>query len=256
MPAPINALKSALRAGQLQCGLWSNLGHPPAAELAATLGFDWILFDGEHAPYNPETLRNWVMAVEGRGAQAVARVPIGRDWILKQVLDLGVQSVLVPMVNTADEATAMVAATRYPPQGVRGMGVTSMRASFYGGFPDYPVTANDQICLMVQAESSIALANLPAICAVDGVDCVFIGPADLAADMGYAHDLSAPEVGRAIEGAIATIAASGKAAGIITSDPVLQARYVGMGVRFLGLGTETTAFQAGLRGLLTQAPRL
>lgn len=253
MAAPVNGLKAALAEGRMQIGLWLGMGSTVAAEIAAGAGFDWCLVDGEHAPYDITTIRDQLVAMAGRGAQSVVRVPVGKDWVIKQVLDLGVQSLLVPMVNSADQARAMVRATRYPPGGVRGVGAALARASDYSGVSDYTTTANDQICLIVQAESRAALDNLDAIAGVEGVDAVFIGPADLSADMGFAGQPGAPEVVAAIENAIARIRKAGKAAGIITFDKAEIARYAGLGVTFLGVGGDSTVLAAALRGLAGEA---
>lgn len=253
MAAPKNHLKAALAAGKMQRGLWMNMCSEVTAEIAGNAGFDWCLLDHEHGPYDPQLMRRQLIALEGTPAHAVARVPANEAWILKQVLDLGVQSVLVPMVDTAQEAEAVVRACLYPPAGIRGMGVTSTRASGFGGYSDYPSTANSEICVMVQAESMQALENLDAICATDGVDCVFVGPADLAADMGYTHDLGNKAVRDAIDDAITRIVASGKAAGIITLDPEMQSHYAKLGVTFLGMNVETSVYADGVRALANRS---
>lgn len=246
MPAPQNPLKSALSQGRLQRGLWLNLSSGLVAEMAGQAGFDWCLIDGEHGPWDPSAIRAQLMALEGTGTAPVVRVPTDADWILKQVLDLGVQSVLVPMVHSADQARAVVRGLRYPPDGVRGQGAMVARASGFGAIADYAETANDQICCLVQAESRAALDDLDAIAAVDGVDAVFIGPADLAADMGLSID--APDLRRAIAGAIPRIRAAGKAAGIICPDADF-AHYTGLGVTFLGMGSDAMLLQAALARL-------
>ncbi|MBO6602146.1 MAG: HpcH/HpaI aldolase/citrate lyase family protein [Roseicyclus sp.] len=252
MPAPKNDLKSAINAGILQRGLWLNLGSDLATEIAGLAGFDWCLIDAEHAPFDPGTIRSQLIALAGTGTAPVVRVPINRDWVLKQVLDLGVQTVLVPMVDTAAQAHAAVRACRYPPEGARGMGAGVARAGGFGALADYAGNANDEICVLVQAESRAALKNLDAICAVDGVDGVFIGPADLAADMGFRDDLDNPAVLEAVDGAIATIIGQGKSAGIISFSPEMRARYTRLGVTFLGVGSEAVALSSALRALAAE----
>jgi 4-hydroxy-2-oxoheptanedioate aldolase len=249
MAAPTNTLKIALTQPGGTTGLWLNLGSAVTAEIAGRAGYDWCLIDAEHAAYDLAAMQAQVIALAGTGAEAIVRVPVGADWILKQVLDLGVRSVMVPMVETADQARAMVRAVRYPPDGVRGLGASVARASGYGAMADYAQTANDQICLIVQVESRAALANLPDICAVEGVDVVFVGPADLAADMGYIVDLGHADVQRAVHDALDTIMASGKAAGIIAFDPDAAHAYRARGVRFLGVGSDAVLYAEAARAL-------
>ncbi len=249
MSAPINHFKSALQTGKLQRGIWLTLGSAVVAEIAGQSGFDWCLIDGEHAPYDPTAIRTQLIALDATGTAAIVRVPTNADWLLKQVLDLGAQTVLVPMVDTAADAAAAVAACRYPPFGRRGMGPAIARSGRFGATQGYPETANAQICVIVQAESRAALENLDDICAVDGVDAVFIGPADLASDMGYIHDMGNPVVLNAIDAAIATIRAHGKPAGIITFDPAEQARYAAGGITILGLGADAHVLAGSLRAL-------
>lgn len=249
MPAPENRLKAKLTAGQVQKGLWLALASPAAAELAAHAGFDWCLIDAEHGPNDLVTIQSQLHAMNGAPAEAVVRVPAGKDWMLKRVLDLGAQSVLIPMIDTADQAAHAVAACRYPPQGRRGVGAALGRASGYNAIGDYTVTANAQICVMVQVESKAGIDNLDAIARTDGVDVVFVGPADLAADMGYPGDLRAPEVVQVVEQAIARITALGKIAGIVDFDPATLPHYVALGVRFLGLGSDVTSLGGALRDL-------
>lgn len=249
MPAPINDLKAALAKGRVMRGLWLNLPGVVTAEMAGRAGFDWCLLDGEHGPWDPAGLRAQLVALAATGTNAVVRVPVGEDWVLKQVLDLGAQSVLVPMVNSAAQATQVVRACRYPPEGVRGMGAMVARAGAFGAIGNYPATANDQICVLVQAESRAALDDLDAITAVDGVDGVFIGPADLGADMGFRDELNHPELWAAIEEAVATIRKGGKAAGIIVSGAEAEARMLAWGINFLGCGSDAGLLQAGLAAL-------
>ncbi len=167
--------------------------------------------------------------MRGSASQAIIRPPMGETWMVKQMLDIGAQTLLIPMVHDAETAAAMVSAVRYPPHGVRGVGAALARASDFNRITDYLPTANDEICLLVQAESRVAVDNLEAICAVDGVDGVFIGPADLAADMGHLGRPGAPEVVSVVEAAIARITACGKAAGILIGDLGLARRYADLG---------------------------
>lgn len=249
MPAPRNELKAALAQGKMQIGLWLDLGSPAVAEIAAGAGFDWCLVDGEHGAYDIAAIREQLIAIERRGCASVVRVPANEEWMIKQVLDLGAQSLLIPMVDTAEQARTAARAALYPPEGVRGMGAAVARASGYNAISDYVATANAEICVMVQAESRAALENLDAIAETEGVDVVFIGPADLSADMGYPGQLDAPEVVDAIEDAIGRIRAAGKLAGIVTFNPDEIAPFRDLGVTFLGVGGDVTVLGAALRGL-------
>ncbi len=251
MPAPKNKLKAALAKGEMQIGLWLGTGQPLMAEIAATAGYDWCLIDGEHAPNDIPLILVQLQAMNGAGAAPVVRVPIGQDWILKQVLDIGVQTVMVPMVETAEDAEAMVRAVRYPPDGARGLAASMVRASNYNAIPDYAVTANDEICLIVQVESARAIENIDAIAAVDGVDVVFIGPADLSADMGFIGNADAPEVKAAVKHAVERIRAAGKAVGIIGGGDYVEMR--DLGVTFLGMAADVSLYAQAVRGLAKEA---
>lgn len=249
MPAPLNALKAALARGEMQRGLWLNLPGCVTAEMAGNAGFDWCLIDGEHGPWDPSGIRDQLVALKATPTSAVVRVPVAEDWVIKQALDLGVQTLLVPMVNSATEAEAVVRACRYPPEGVRGMGAMLARAGGFGAIECYPASANNQICILVQVESRAAMEDLEAIVAVDGVDGVFIGPADLGADMGYRNDLGNAELWRIVEAGIGMIRAGGKSAGLIVSGAEMEARVVAAGVNFLGCGGDVGILQAGLSAL-------
>lgn len=249
MAAPKNELKTALALGRVQRGLWLNLPGMVTAEMAGRAGFDWCLIDGEHGPWDPAGIREQLIALDGTGTAAVVRVPVADDWVIKQALDLGVQTLLVPMVNSAAEAQAVVQACRYPPDGVRGMGAMVARAGRFGGSPRYTANANDQICILVQAESGAAMDDLAAITAVDGVDGVFIGPADLGADMGFRDNLADPDLWSIVGAGIETIRAGGKAAGIIVSGVEIEARMLDLGVTFLGCGSDAMLLQSALEDL-------
>ena len=251
MPAQ-NPFKTALAAGQPRIGLWLSMAAPYLAEAAATCGYDWLLIDGEHAPNDVRSTLAALQAVAPHPAQAVVRVVEGSTALIKQMLDIGATTLLVPMVDTAEQARAVVAATRYPPLGVRGVGSAVGRASQWSARADYLQVADDEVCLLVQAETVSALQNLPAICAVDGVHGVFIGPADLAASMGHRGNPGHPEVQAAIEGAMKTIIASGKAAGTLTSDPALARRYLDLGCSFVAVGVDVLLFANAARRLRGQ----
>lgn len=237
MPAPVNSFKAALRAGKVQIGLWLALADPYAAGLVAGTGFDWLVVDGEHAPND---LRSTLGALTAIGARShpVVRPPVGEIWMVKQILDLGAQTILVPMIESEAQAREMVAAVHYPPAGRRGIGAALARAADFGAVADYIATADDQICLLLQVESRAGLAALPAILKLDGVDGVFIGPADLAADMGHPGKPGAAPVQEAVQEAIRAIVASGKAAGILTSDHALAEGYLALGATFVAVGSD------------------
>lgn len=248
MPAPKNPLKQALAEGRVQTGIWVNLASPIAADLLAGAGFDWLLLDGEHGPNTIPTLLTQAQVI-GQRCNVVVRPPVGEVWMIKQILDLGVQNIMVPMVETAAQADQMARAMRYPPRGVRGLGASVARAADYGRTADYVANADEEVCLILQVESRAGLAALPDILKVEGVDSVFIGPSDLAADMGFRGDTTHPEVLQAIAGAIAQIIASGKAAGILSFDEALARRYREMGVTFLGVGSDVNLLMRAAGGL-------
>jgi len=247
-----NPFKAALARGEKLIGLWLSMAHPYSAEICATAGFQWLLIDGEHAPNDLRSTLAQLQAVAPYPGHPVVRTVDGNPALIKQLLDIGVQTLLVPMVDTPEQALALAAATRYPPEGTRGVGAAAARAARWGARRDYLELANDETCLLLQAESAAALANLEAICAVDGVHGVFIGPADLAASMGHRGRPQHPEVQQAIEQAIRTIVASGKAAGTLTGDPALARRYLDLGASFVAVGLDVTLLAQGTRRLAAE----
>ena len=240
MPAPKNLFKQALKEGRAQIGLWQALANAYTVEICAGAGYDWLLLDAEHAPNDVPLLVTQLQAMKGTTRHAVIRPPIGETWIIKQMLDIGAQTLLIPMVESKEMAETMVKAVRYPPHGVRGVGAALARASAFNRIPDYLPTANDEICLLLQVESRAGLAALDAIASTEGVDGVFIGPADLAADMGYLGKPGAPEVQAAVEKALAKIQSHGKAAGILIGDLSLAKRYLELGATFVAIGNDVT----------------
>ena len=244
-----NKLKAALEAGQVQHGIWLTSGAPILAEVAGNAGFDWCLIDGEHGANTVTEMLPQLQALAISGTPAVVRIANAEAWMVKQALDLGCQTVLVPMVDDAQTATAMARAMRYPPDGNRGMGAVLARATAFGSVTDYPHSANAQMCLLVQAESAAAVANIDAIAAIDGVDGVFVGPADLSADMGYPGQPDHPQVEKAIDHLIARTVAAGKIAGIITFDESRFNEYAKKGVTFLGVGGDMMILNTALKAL-------
>ena len=249
MDMPINTFKQRLKSGEAQIGLWLGLADPYCAELAANAGFDWLLIDGEHAPNDVRSLLGQLQAVAPYPGQPVIRPVIGDTALIKQVLDLGAQTLLVPMVESAGQARELVRAMHYPPSGIRGVGSALARASRWNSIPGYLDKADEQMCLLVQIESLEGLANLDAIAAVEGVDGVFIGPADLSASMGFRGNPGHPDVQTAIEDAIARIRQAGKAAGILSADEKLARRYIALGAAFVAVGVDTTVLMRGLQTL-------
>ncbi|MNM55815.1 4-hydroxy-2-oxo-heptane-1,7-dioate aldolase [compost metagenome] len=249
MNMPVNRFKQRLQRGEAQIGLWLGLAEPYCAELAANAGFDWLLIDGEHAPNDLRGMLGQLQAIAPYPAQAIIRPVIGDTALIKQVLDIGAQTLLVPMVESAEQARQLVRAMHYPPKGVRGVGSALARASRWNSIPGYLEQADEQMCLLVQIESLEGLQNLDAIAAVEGVDGVFIGPADLSASMGYRGNPGHPEVQAAIEQAIVQIQKAGKAAGILSADEALARRYLELGAGFVAVGVDTTVLMRGLQGL-------
>jgi len=238
MPAPINTFKAALKQGQVQIGCWAGFGDAYATEVTATAGFDWLLIDGEHAPNDLRSMSAQVQVIMGSASHPVIRLAEGGDAAIKQALDIGAQTLLIPMVESADQARAHARSMFYPPLGVRGSGAALARATMFSQITEYVQTANDQVCLLVQLESRAGLAALDEILKIDGVDGIFIGPSDLAVDMGYPGDTEAPEVQAAIKDALGRIAASGKAAGCLAVDDAVAKRYLDWGAQFLAVGID------------------
>lgn len=250
MPAPENTFKKRLLARDSQIGLWVGLGSPAVAELAAGTGFDWLVLDGEHGPNRLQELLAQLRAVGQGAAHPVVRVRDDNRAEIKQMLDIGAQTILIPMIETADHAREAVRSVLYPPQGSRGVGAALARASDYGAISDYLKTANDEICLLLQIESRAGLAALDEIAAVKGVHGVFIGPADLAADFGFPGEPNHPEVQTAIRDAFKRIHGAGKSAGILTADLNLAKQYSEVGVEFLAIGSDVGVLRNALVALL------
>ena len=244
-----NPFKKALAAKEPQVGLWLSMADPYLAEVSATAGFDWLLVDGEHAPNDLRSTLAALQAVAPYRSQPVVRAVAGEVALVKQLLDIGAQNLLIPMVDTAEQAKQLVSATRYPPGGIRGVGSAVGRASRWSQRTDYLDVADDEVCLLVQAETVTALKNLDAICAVDGIDGVFIGPADLSASLGHRGKPGHPEVQAAIEDAIRRIVKSGKAAGILTGDNALAKRYLELGATFVATGVDVLIYANAARKL-------
>ena len=237
MELPVNRFKQALREGRTQIGLWSHLCSPISIEILAHCGYDWLLIDMEHSPNDLQQVHSQLQAMTGSGATPIVRPPWNDMVTFKRLLDIGAQSLLVPYVQTEDEARQAVAYTRYPPMGVRGY-AGAPRASHYGRVPGYAQRNHEEICVLVQVETLQGLENLESIARVDGIDGVFIGPGDLSAAMGHLANPKHPEVLATIDRAIERIRACGKAAGILTGDEALARHYVGQGCLFVAVGAD------------------
>jgi 4-hydroxy-2-oxoheptanedioate aldolase len=244
MELPANHFKRAIKAGRLQIGLWSSLSSHVTVEVIAGSGFDWLLLDTEHSPNELPMVHSQLQAAVGGTAHPVVRVPWNDPVVIKRFLDIGTQSFLIPYVQNEAEARAAVAATRYPPKGIRGV-ATASRASRFGRVKDYFARAEEEMCVIVQLESREALGNLEAIAAVEGVDGLFIGPSDLSADLGHLGNAGHPEVQAAIEDAIQRIRASGKAAGFLTGDEKLARRYIELGCVVAAVGADIAILARG-----------
>lgn len=250
MDLPANPFKAALRAGRQQIGLWLSIPNTLTAEALANCGFDWVVVDMEHTTADPATVQAMLQAMAPYATHPVVRPGWNDPVEIKRILDAGAQSVIVPYVQTAEEAAQAVAAVRYPPQGFRGVAGLS-RASRFGTIPGYIARANAEICLLVQVETAKALDNIESIAAVDGVDGIFIGPSDLAASLGYPGQPGAPEVKAAILSAIARIRAAGKPAGILSLDQAFLPEAVAAGTLFTAVDTDLSVLLRGARGLVS-----
>jgi 4-hydroxy-2-oxoheptanedioate aldolase len=240
MQMPLNTFKHALARDVVQIGLWVGLADAYVTELLANTGFDWLMIDAEHAPNDVRSVLAQLQAAAPYPVHAVVRPVQGDVALIKQYLDIGAQTLLIPMVDTAVQARAMVAATRYPPHGVRGVGSALARSSRWNQVEGYLHHAHQELCVLVQIETTQAMSNLAEIARVDGVDGVFFGPSDLCASMGHLGNPGAPAVQEAIEAGIAEVRSAGKVAGILAPDRVLAERYLAWGARFVAVGVDTT----------------
>ncbi|HLN24975.1 MAG TPA: 4-hydroxy-2-oxoheptanedioate aldolase [Patescibacteria group bacterium] len=244
-----NRFKDALARRELQIGLWLAMAAPYTAELCAGAGFNWLLLDGEHSPLDLRTALAQMQAIAPYPSHAVVRPPVGDPVLIKQLLDIGAQSLLIPMVETAEQARMLVAATRYPPRGIRGVGAGIARASRWGSIPDYLSNADSQVCLLLQVETKRGLENLDEIAATEGVDGVFLGAADLSASLGHLGEPTHPAVVEAMADAIRRIRRAGKAAGVLTTDEAQAKDFIEQGCLFVAVGVDTLLLAQATRAL-------
>lgn len=238
MDLPKNRFKAALKAGQRQIGVWCSIPDPSSVELLANCGYDWLLIDTEHTPIESTEAVALLRAAEPSPTTPIVR-PGWNDMVdIKRLLDGGAQSLLIPYVQSADEARAAVAAVRYPPRGMRGVSGLS-RASRFGAIKDYNIRAEEEICLLLQLETVEAIEHLDEICTIDGVDGVFIGPADLAASMGHLGNAGHPEVKAKIVETIQRLTAAGMPAGFLSADQEMARAAADAGALFVAVDLDT-----------------
>jgi 4-hydroxy-2-oxoheptanedioate aldolase len=249
MDIPRNEFKRGLAEGRPQVGLWTQLADNVVAEILAPAGFDWIVLDMEHSPNEVPALIRQMQALTGGTATAVVRPPWNDSVTIKRVLDAGAQSIIVPFVQNAAEARAAVAASRYPPRGIRGV-AASTRAGRYGRVAGYLNKADAEMCVLVQIETRTGLDNIEAIAAVEGVDGIFIGPSDLSAALGHLGNPTHPDVDTAIFDAAARVKKAGKPAGFLTSNVELAQRCFAAGFGFVAVGSDVNILVRGADALV------
>jgi len=239
-----NHFKRALKAGKRQIGFWSSLASNVSVEILAGSGFDWLLLDTEHSPNDLPQVFSQLQAMMENDTHPIVRPPWNDMVIIKRYLDAGVQSFLIPTVQTKEEAEQAVAYTRYPPRGVRGY-ASGSRSSRFGRIKDYHTRCEEEICVLVQIETNEGLDNLDAIVNVEGVDGVFIGPGDLSAGLGYLGQPGHPEVRKTIEDAIRRIQAAGNASGVLTGVEEEARAYLDAGCQFIAVGSDAGLLARG-----------
>ncbi|QID16188.1 HpcH/HpaI aldolase/citrate lyase family protein [Nitrogeniibacter mangrovi] len=252
MNLPTNTFKQRLLAGEAQYGLWLGLAQTISTEICAGAGFDWLLVDAEHGPNDLRSILAQLQVIEAYGSHPVVRPPHGDHVLIKQLLETGVQTLMIPMVESAEQAEQLVQAMRYPPHGIRGVGSALARASRWGRIGDYMQTANEQMCLIVQVETQAGLENLDAIRRVEGVDGIFFGAADLAASFGFLGEADHPDIVNRIEAGLARVSAEGKWGGVLCGDRALIRRYEAAGARFVAVGVDSMILSAATSALCAE----
>lgn len=244
-----NRFRSGLESGQTQFGLWLGIPDVSVAEMMAGAGFDWLVVDHEHGPFEVRDVMAHLQAMAPYDVAPIVRPVDGDPALLKKLCDIGAQSFIVPMVDTAEQAADIVSAVKYPPDGRRGLGTSMARAARWNAVPGYIGKANDEMVVVVQAETTTAIANLEAIAKTPGVDGVFIGPSDLSASMGHAGNTSHPDVIEAVGSALRTIRKAGKHAGLLCLEESQVAHYIDCGANFVGVGVDTLLIGNSARSL-------
>lgn len=247
---PVNRFKRSLMNKTSQIGLWCTLSSAYATEAVAGAGFDWLLLDTEHSPGDVLTVLTQLQALSGYpGVSPVVRPATNDPVLIKRFLDIGVQTLLIPYVQNVEEARAAVAAIRYPPRGIRGVSSTT-RANRFGRIPDYATRAESELCLLLQIETQGGLASLEGICAVDGVDGIFIGPNDLAASLGHLGQVDHPEIVATIEKTIGRVVAARKPVGILTGNAAFARHCIALGTSFTAVGVDAVLLARGADALV------
>lgn len=237
---PVNRFKQRLLAesGDVQFGLFSGLADPIASEICAGAGFDWIMLDVEHAPNDLRTVLHQLQATESSATSVMVRPHVGDTAVIKKLLDIGAQTLLIPMIESSEQATDVVAACRYPPAGVRGVGTSLARAARWNRISEYVHRADDEMCVVTQVESVAGVAAIESIASVDGVDALFLGPSDLAASMGLIGQAAHPDVIASVDDAIRRIVGTGKPAGVFATTPEAATRWIEIGATFVAVGVD------------------
>jgi 4-hydroxy-2-oxoheptanedioate aldolase len=240
-----NRFKARLHAGELMWGMWFGLANNIAAEICAQSGFDWLLIDSEHSPLTDKDILSCLQAVAPYDINPIVRPVRGDAAELKRLTDIGAQTFLVPMVNSAEQAADIVSAVKYPPEGSRGLGTSMARAARWNMAPNYFKRANDEMCVICQIETVEGLSNLKEITAVDGVDAIFIGPSDLGAALGYPGQPMHEDVVKAVSQALSDVTDAGKPSGVLVVDPEVAKQYIGCGASFVGVGSDCGILASG-----------
>lgn len=247
-----NSFKTRLLAGDTQYGYWLAMANAYTAEIAATCGFEWLLIDGEHGPNDVRSILAQLQAVAPYPVSPIVRAVEGTTANIKQLLDIGAHNLLIPMIESAEQARNMVAATRYPPKGNRGVGAAIARCSRWLAIENYGADIEENICLILQIESQKGIDNLDEILEVSGYDAIFIGPSDLAASMGYPGQADHKKVQQAISVASDKIKAAGKAIGTLSTEPSMIKTYANLGATFIAIGVDTLSYAESARNLAKQ----
>ncbi len=248
---PRNRFRAGLESGETQYGAWLGIPDASAAEIMAGAGFDWLLVDHEHGAFEVRDVMTHLQVMAGYDVAPIVRPVDGDPALLKKLCDIGAQSFIVPMIDTPEQAAAVVSAVKYPPDGIRGMGTSLVRAARWNAVPGYVNQANEEMLVVVQAETVTAIENLEAIAKTPGIDGVFIGPSDLSASMGHVGKAAHPEVVDTVSDALRTISATGKYAGLLCLDEAMLAHFEECGASFVGVGVDTLLLGNAARRLAT-----